>query len=107
VVVPNREGDIAIEGAQQIVVEKQTVDVFQTRTFAPIVRRLNPDRFVVYGVVTEICVLHAVRGLLQFGKPLTVVTDAIQSLTAQASESALDEMRAAGVTLATVAQIAS
>ena len=107
VVVPNREGDIAIEGAQQIVVEKQTGDVFQTRTFAPIVRRLNPDRFVVYGVVTEICVLHAVRGLLQFGKPLTVVTDAIQSLTAQASESALDEMRAAGVTLATVAQIAS
>ena len=92
--------------AQQIVVEKQTVDTFQTRTFARILRSLNPDSFVVYGVVTEICVLHAVRGLWQFGKPLTVVTDAIESLTAQASRDALDEMRAAGAILATAAQVA-
>ena len=28
-VVPNRDGDLALEGARQIVVEKQTVDVFQ------------------------------------------------------------------------------
>ena len=28
VVVPNRECDVAIEGAQQIVLEKQTVDAF-------------------------------------------------------------------------------
>jgi nicotinamidase/pyrazinamidase len=112
VTVPNRDGDLlelagglAIEGAQQIVVEKQTVDAFQTRTFARIVRLLNPGRFVVYGVVTEICVLHAVRGLLQFGKPLTVVTDAIQPLTAQASRDALAEMRAAGAILATAAEV--
>jgi nicotinamidase/pyrazinamidase len=106
VTMPNRDGDFDIEGAQQIVVEKQTVDTFQTRTFARILRSLNPDSFVVYGVVTEICVLHAVRGLWQFGKPLTVVTDAIESLTAQASRDALDEMRAAGAILATAAQVA-
>ena len=105
VTVSNRDGDIAIEGAQQIVVEKQTVDAFQTRTFARIVRSLNAERIVVYGVVTEICVLHAVRGLLEFGKPLTVVTDAIQPLTAQASLDALDEMRAAGAHLATAAEV--
>ena len=62
---------------------------------------------MVYGVVTEICVLHAVRGLLQFGKPLTVVTDAIQSLTAQASRDALEELRAAGAVLVTAEQIGS
>jgi nicotinamidase/pyrazinamidase len=106
VVVPNREGALAIEGAPQIVVEKQTVDAFQTRTFARIVQHLNPDRMVVYGVVTEICVLHAVRGLSRFGKPVTVVTDAIRSLSAQASHDALDEMRAAGAVLATAAQVA-
>jgi nicotinamidase/pyrazinamidase len=97
VVVPNREGSPAIEGAAQIVVEKQTVDAFQTRTLTRIIRDLDPDEFVVFGVVTEICVLHAVRGLLQFGKPVTVVTDAIQSLTPRASCDALEEMRAAGV----------
>ena len=107
VVVPNRECDVAIEGAQQIVLEKQTVDAFQTGTFTPLIQRLNPDRFVVYGVVTEICVLHAVRGLLQFGKPLTVVTDAIQSLTAQVSRDALYEMLTAGAVLATAAEVTS
>jgi len=105
VVVPNREGDLALGDAQQIVVEKQTVDAFQTHTFARIVRRLNPDRIVVYGVVTEICVLHAVRGLLPFGKPIVVVIDAIRSLTAQASRGALEEMRAGGAILATAAEV--
>lgn len=105
VVVPNRDGDFSIGGAQQIVVEKQTVNAFQTRTFARIVRHLNPDRFVVYGVVTEVCVLHAVRGLLQFGKPLTVVTDAIRALTGQGSGEALEEMRAGGAAFATVEEV--
>ncbi len=105
VVVPNREGDLVLGDAQQIVVEKQTVDAFRTHTFARIVRHLNPNRIVVYGVVTEICVLHAVRGLLPFGKPLTVVTDAIRSLTAQASSEALEEMRAGGAVLATAAEV--
>jgi nicotinamidase/pyrazinamidase len=103
--VPNREGGIAIEGAPQIIVEKQTVDAFQTRTFAPIVQALNPARIVVYGVVTEICVLYAVRGLLQFGKPVTVVTDAIRELTGGARRDAIDEMRAAGATFATAAEV--
>ena len=53
---------------------------------------------VVYGVVTEICVLNAVRGMLSFGKPISVVTDAIRALTEDASRKALEEMRAAGVT---------
>lgn len=105
VVVPNRDGGFAIDGAQQIVVEKQTIDAFQTHTFARIVQHINPDRLVVYGVVTEVCVLHAVRGLLQFGKPLTVVPDAIQALGAQASRDALEEMRAGGAVLATAAEV--
>jgi len=103
VAVPNRQGDFAIDGAPQIVVEKQTVNAFDTHTFARIVRHLAPDRIVVYGVVTEVCVLHAVRGLLQFGKPVTVVTDAIQQLTGQGCRDAFDEMRSRGALFATAA----
>jgi nicotinamidase/pyrazinamidase len=105
VVVPNREGDFAIDGAQQVVVEKQTVDAFDTHTFARIVRHLDPDRIVVYGVVTEICVLHAVRGLLQFGMPLAVVTDAVRQLTNQGCRDALAEMRSRGALFATAAEV--
>jgi nicotinamidase-related amidase len=56
-------------------------------------------------VVTEICVLHAVRGLLQFGKPVTVVTDAVQQLTGKGCRDALDEMRSRGANFATAAEV--
>jgi len=102
VVAPHR-----IEGAQQIIVEKQTVDVFQARDFPPLLARLHPDRFVVYGVVTEVCVLYAVRGLLKLGKPVTVVADALQSLTAEGRDTALAEMRAAGVIITVAGYITS
>jgi nicotinamidase/pyrazinamidase len=105
VVIPNRECGLAIEGAWQMIVEKQTVDVFQAPNLARVIRRLGADRFVVYGVVTEICVLYAVRGLLALGKQVMVVTDAIETLRAEDSSRALDEMCDGGAALARVADI--
>jgi nicotinamidase/pyrazinamidase len=100
VVVPNRDCDLAVEGAQQIVVEKQTVDVFVAPNLGRVIERLNAERFVVYGVVTEICVLYAARGLFARGKQVTVVTDAIQTLNTADSVRALEELRGGGATLA-------
>ena len=105
ITIPNRACDIALEGAPQIVVEKQTVDIFLAPNLARVVERLDADRYVVYGVVTEICVLYAVRGLLKTGKPVTVVTDAVAALTAEASARALEGIRAGGGRLATVSEI--
>jgi nicotinamidase/pyrazinamidase len=103
IVIPNR--DVPIEVAPQIIVEKQTVDVFQAPNLARVIERLSPDRFVVYGVVTEICVLYAVRGLVKLGKPVTVVTDAIETLAEPAGRKALEEARALGATLSTSQEI--
>ncbi len=105
VVVPNRDGLPDTAGAAQIILEKQTVNVFETRTIAPLVERLGADRFVVYGVVTEVCVRHAARGLLGCGKPVTIVTDAVQALRQEAGERVLEELRAAGATMATVSEV--
>jgi nicotinamidase/pyrazinamidase len=98
VVVPNRSCDLAIESAQQIVIEKQTVDVFQAPNLQRVIENLDVEKFVVYGVVTEICVLWAVRGLLRLGKRATVVSDAVASLTPAGSDAAINEMRDGGVT---------
>lgn len=105
VTIPNRPCDLPIEGAAQIVIEKQTVDAFQAPNLERVIGRLGGDRFVVYGVVTEVCVLHAVRGLRKLGKAVTVVTDAIEALCAGDSARALAEMQSGGASLATVAQI--
>jgi nicotinamidase/pyrazinamidase len=104
-VVTNRDGLAETAGAAQIILEKQTVDVFETRTVAPLLERLGMDRFVVYGVVTEVCVWHAARGLLRYGKPVMIVTDAIQAFRPEAGEHALAELRAAGARLATVSEM--
>jgi nicotinamidase/pyrazinamidase len=105
VVVPNAPGEIVIDGVKQIVIEKQTVDVFAAPNLSRVLAQLNGDSYVVYGVVTEICVLYAVRGLLKLGKPVTVVTDAIETLKAEDSEQALQECRQGGAALARASEI--
>ncbi|HWC96943.1 MAG TPA: isochorismatase family cysteine hydrolase [Candidatus Sulfopaludibacter sp.] len=99
VVVPNRPCELKLEGAQQIIVEKQTVDVFQAENLSRIIEQLGGEKFVVYGVVTEICVLWAIRGLLKLNKRATIVSDAVASLTDQGSAAAIEEMLAGGVTV--------
>jgi nicotinamidase/pyrazinamidase len=105
VVVPNRECSLALEGAQQIIVEKQTVDGFQAPNLERVVARLGAERCVVYGVVTEICVRFAALGLLKLGKKVTVVTDAVETLAAEDSRRALEEIRSSGGLLASVSEI--
>ena len=101
VVVPNRECELPdVRGAQQVIVEKQTVDAFRTVHLGRVLEALGADRYVVYGVVTEICVYYAVRGLLQTGSTVVVVSDAVQSLTAANGQKAIADICAGGAIVA-------
>lgn len=103
IVAPARESALELGGAQQVVLEKQTVNAFDA--IRPLLATLNADRYVVYGVVTEICVLHAARGLLGTGKPVAVVTDAVKALSPEASARALEDLRAGGAELTSVSEL--
>ena len=103
IVIPNRPCTLELAGAQQIVVEKQDVDAFTVPNLHRIVDLLPADRYVVYGVFTEICVLFAARGLLKTGKPVVIVTDAVETLNPNDSARALEEIVAAGGSLARTA----
>lgn len=105
VVVPNRRDAISLEGAPQIIVEKQTIDVFAARNLGRVLEALHADRFVVYGVVTEICVRSAVRGLLGLKKPVSVVADAVKELAAAEAARTFEEIRSLGGTVCTFAEI--
>lgn len=95
----------ALTGAPQIVVEKKSVDAFAAPNLAGVLAALDAGRVVVYGVVTEICVLYAARGLVKLGKSVVVVSDAIRGLNPEDSDRALDEIRAAGGSIANLAEI--
>jgi nicotinamidase/pyrazinamidase len=107
VVIPNRDSDLMLEGVQQIVVEKQTIDVFAAPNLARVVERLRAQRFVVYGVVTEVCVLQAARSLLKLGKEVAIVMDAVQAFDAEAADRAVCDLRAGGASLTDCATVSS
>jgi len=87
---------------QQILLEKQTLSIFESRHADALVKKLgNHAEFVVFGVVTEYCVSFAVKGLLERGRRVAVVTDAIETLKKEESEKAVAEFVRLGARLTT------
>ncbi len=85
----------------QIIFEKVTTDVFLNPRVEPLLKDLAADRFVVYGVVTEVCVRFAALGLLKTGARVEVVTDAIRQLNDDAMQRFFAELESAGGALVT------
>jgi len=92
-------------GVRQLLLEKQKLDCFSSPYLVPLLAELNADRYIVYGVVTEICVRYAAFGLLKTGKAVEVVTDAVKSLDEQKAAEMFAEFTAAGGHLTTSAVI--
>lgn len=91
---------------QQIVLEKQTLDIFDTHHADELVDRLgNAAEFVVFGVATEYCVSYAVKGLLKRKRRVAVVRDAIETLAPEVGEKTLAEFRGLGVRLVTTDEV--
>lgn len=91
--------------AQQIIVEKQFYDCFTNPNLMPLITSLDADRFVVYGVVSEICVRSAIFGLLRMGGKVELVTDAIRHLDLSAYQAMLQQFEAEGGVLTTTNQV--
>jgi nicotinamidase/pyrazinamidase len=95
----------SMDGVRQLILEKQKLDCFTSPHLQPLLGQLNADRYVVYGVVTEICVRCAALGLLQTGKPVEIVTDAVKALDEQKAREMFDEFTAHGGHLTTAAEV--
>ena len=110
--IPNQAGaalpaDLA--AFQQVILEKQTLDVFDNPNTDELLKRLgriaNSDaEFVVFGVVTEYCVRCAAAGLLERSRRVALVTDAIETLDPADGQRTLGELTAKGARLVTTDQ---
>lgn len=90
---------------QQILLEKQTLSIFESRHADALVKKLGTEpEFVVFGVVTEYCVSLAVKGLLERGRRVAVVTDAIEALKKEEGEKSVAEFVRLGARLTTTDQ---
>jgi nicotinamidase-related amidase len=107
-VVPCR-GEFALpndlSAYQQVVLQKKTLDVFGSRHAETLLERLTPRGsppfaadalFLVFGVVTELCVRCAVEGLLRRGRRVGIISDAVQALDAGKAQGLLKDWQARG-----------
>jgi len=95
-VVPNTPVELRLDAIDQILLEKQTFSAFSNVNLKRLLEHFNADRYVVYGVVTEVCVKFAAFGLLDTGKRVEIVTDAIRPLNDENGAKTLAEFTAAG-----------
>lgn len=107
---------------QQILLEKNTLDVFDNPNTGALLAWVNMEpahsqapakttdgsdagpNFLVFGVVTEYCVLRAADGLLRRGFRVSIVEDAIQSLDEKKGREILDDVQSRGARLVTTDQ---
>jgi len=105
VTVPNEPGfklPDDLLNHQQVLIEKQTLDVFDNPLTSRIVDLLGPEpEFFVFGVVTEYCVRLAAKGLLERKRKVSIVKDAIETLNADHGRDAIEELRSLGAKLVT------
>ncbi len=107
VTVPNQAASLPpdLSRYQQILLEKQTLNIFESRHADELVERLGPNvEFVVFGVVTEFCVRFAAKGLLERGRRVSVVRDAIETLNSEDGKRAAAELQALGARFITTEQ---
>ena len=101
---PDSRGIFA--SSQQVILEKQTLDVFDNPNTEKVIERLKSftdadAEFVVFGVVTEYCVRCAAKGLLERGRRVSLVADAIATLKAEDGDKALAELSGMGAHMIT------
>jgi len=78
--------------AQGTVIDTRRYSAFFETDLAERLAELKPDRLIVCGVCTDICVLHSVAGARFRDYPVTVLRDCVASFDAEAHEWGLKHM---------------
>lgn len=111
-VVPNQTGAAIpanLSAFQQVILEKQTLDVFDNPNTEKVLERVaeftsGGAELFVFGVVTEYCVRLAAKGLLDRGRRVALVRDAIETLKAEDGRKAIEELTSLGARFVTTDQ---
>ncbi len=107
-IIPNRPVRVPENLYQydQVILEKQTVDVFTNPNTEALLARLEwGSPVVLYGVFTDVCIAFAARGLLDRGRQVTLVTDAIYPINPAKGQQLIDEVVRRGGRLVTTEEI--
>jgi len=82
-----------VQYSRNIVLYKNKFDIFEGNAYAnDVLKILNPNIVIVYGVATNVCVDLAVRGLKNRFREVFVVLDAVKELPKEVSAKPLENI---------------
>ncbi len=84
---------------------KNDTDVFTNPNAELILSEIDPKKIIVYGVAADVCVKHAVEGLLERQYEVYVVEDAIKGVDKEKTANLIKEWKGKGATLRTTEDI--
>jgi nicotinamidase/pyrazinamidase len=90
-----------------ILLHKRALDVFTNANVPTLLRVLQPEAVVIYGVATDFCDRYVVEGLMRHlpRTELYLVTDAVRAINPAEGKRLIAEWRDRGVKMVTVRQI--
>lgn len=91
-----------LENYQQVILEKQVLDVFSNPQTQLLLDRLDGGaQVLIFGVATDYCVGLAANGLLKRGKRVSILKDAIAAIDSASGEAILSKATQMGAKLIT------
>jgi nicotinamidase/pyrazinamidase len=99
--------EAALASASEVVLHKKRFDAFSNPATAKLLRALQPDRVVVYGVALDVCDRYAVEGMLALdtGFEIVVVEDAVAAIDRARGGELLADWGRRGVRVITTDQV--
>jgi len=89
-----------------LLIHKKRFDVFTNPNTEGVVRALDPEQIVLYGVALDVCDRYAIEGLLARGYAnLTLVTDAARPIREEDAAALLAAWKERGVELTTTDEV--
>lgn len=96
-VIENAPLSLDLSQTRAVVLEKVIFSLFGNPNADAVLNHFEAEEFVVFGLATDYCVKAAALGLRERGHKVSLVTDAIKAVTLEGEQSALAEMKSAGV----------
>jgi nicotinamidase/pyrazinamidase len=92
---------------REIIFRKQRFDVFSNGNAEIILKELNPTRVFVYGVALDVCVAHAVNGMLKRGlkERIFLIEDGTKAIFPDKGKELEKRWSKEGVNLITTAEL--
>lgn len=103
--VSNIKQEVNPLGWDQVLLEKNSLNMFENVNAEDILKYTGAKRFVVFGVATDYCVGLVARGLLMRGYKVDIVTDAIAAVDEEEGRKMLDELEEKGARLVTLENV--